>query len=261
MRRHIANGRLVVGISIPNQGLLCTNKPGIKPIHLHQPVVATLLNHTAVVHDDDSVGPANRLEAVRDLHRRPSLGRVVDCLLHHLFRFRVQRRGGFVQQQDLGVRHDGASNGNALLLAAAELVSPFAHPCAVPLWQLLNEVVRIGLLGSLDDKGFLFLLAEAGPVASMVSVQDVLKDGVVEEHWFLLDQPHHTAPRGNSVPLHIFPVELDAALLQCIPPLQQGNDGALAAAAGAHNGRDLAGGDVKSNVGEDRDGRPSRIGK
>ena len=63
----------------------------------------------------------------------PSLPSLVQGLLHHLLTLRVQGRGGFIQQQYLGVSDESSGNSNTLLLPSAEL-GPFrAHVSAVGL--------------------------------------------------------------------------------------------------------------------------------
>lgn len=51
-----------------------------------------------------------------------------ECLVRrHLFTLGVQGRGGFIQQQDLGVSHNRPGDGDALLLSSGQLGTLGAH--------------------------------------------------------------------------------------------------------------------------------------
>ena len=75
----------------------------------------------AVFKDDDAVGVADGGQAMSHDDSGASLTRFVQRLLHHRLALGVQRRRGFVQQEDLGIAHQGSGDGDALLLATAEL--------------------------------------------------------------------------------------------------------------------------------------------
>jgi hypothetical protein len=70
--------------------------------------------------DDDFVGVADGGEAVRDDDGGAPGGEALEGGLHEALADGVQRAGGLVQQQDLGVLQQRPRNGDALLLAAAQ---------------------------------------------------------------------------------------------------------------------------------------------
>ena len=90
-------------------------------------------------------------ESVGDHDGGTTLARVVQCRLHDGFALRVQGRGGFVQQQDLGVPHQSTGYGNPLLLPSTHLRAPLSHVSVEALWQLGDEIIGVGIPGSLLD--------------------------------------------------------------------------------------------------------------
>ena len=93
----------------------------------------------------------------------------------------VQRRSSFVEEEDFRIADEGAGDGDALLLTAAEHGPSLAHHRLVLERQLADEVVGVGLFGSAFD----IVLRE-----SRLSVADVGRDGRAEEHRFLADDAH-----------------------------------------------------------------------
>ena len=79
------------------------------------------LGDSAVVEDDDLIGVDDRRKAVGDHHRGAAPGDSVERFLDGLLGAAVERRGGFVEDQDRGVLEQGAGDGDALLLAADSL--------------------------------------------------------------------------------------------------------------------------------------------
>jgi len=67
--------------------------------------------------------------------------------LNELFAFSVQVARGFVEDQNLWIREDRPSDGEALLLAARQLDAPLADKRLVPLRQPVDELIRIGAAG------------------------------------------------------------------------------------------------------------------
>ena len=59
------------------------------------------------------MGVLDRAEPVGDDDAGAAFLRLVQSVLHHLLRLRVQRRGGLVQQKDLGLADQGSGDGDA----------------------------------------------------------------------------------------------------------------------------------------------------
>ena len=84
---------------------------------------ADLLDHAGAQHDD-AVGKRHRLDLVvgdEDHGRTQAAVQLVDLDAHLHAQFGVEVRQRFVEQEDLGLAHDGAADGDALALAAGEL--------------------------------------------------------------------------------------------------------------------------------------------
>ena len=57
-----------------------------------------------------------------DDHGDAFVGQGFDNLQHFIHFFRIQRRGGLIEQHDLRTHHQGAGDRHPLLLSAGELV-------------------------------------------------------------------------------------------------------------------------------------------
>ena len=105
----------------------------------------------ALVEHHDLVGAADGGQPVRDHDHGAVLHQVGQRLLHQHFRFGVEMRGGFVQNQDGRVLEQGAGDGDALPLAAAQPHAAVADHRLVAFRQALDEFVRQGGFGGAAD--------------------------------------------------------------------------------------------------------------
>src|SRR5688572_12298793 len=71
-------------------------------------VVAALLDDASALEHDDAIGLADRREPVGDDERRAPSHEPAERFLHELLRFRIERRGRLVEQQDARVTHQSA---------------------------------------------------------------------------------------------------------------------------------------------------------
>ena len=158
----------------------------------------------------------------------------------------IQGGGGLVHQQDVGLHRQGPGDAQALLLAAGQaqggLFQAILHlvPDGRALEGLLHNVVQLAL--ALDAVG-------AGTVGHVVIDGHGEGIGLLEHHADLLAQPRH---------VHAGVVDLDAPVLdgagdldtghQVVHPIQGLEEGGLAAAGGADEGRHLLLGDVHAHV-------------
>ena len=83
-----------------------------------------------------------------DDDRGAALGEALEGGLHEALAHRVQGARGLVEEQQAGVLQERARDGDALLLAAAQLHTALTHLRAVAFRKLLNEAVSIGSLCS-----------------------------------------------------------------------------------------------------------------
>jgi hypothetical protein len=80
-----------------------------------------LFDHAAVVHDQDLVRVTNSRKSMRDDDQRPTMRTLLDRPSDALFDDAVQGRGGFVQNQDVGISQKGASECSTLALSGGQL--------------------------------------------------------------------------------------------------------------------------------------------
>ena len=73
------------------------------PFCRHQGIMGAGFDHPAAIHDHQSVGLAQRGQAVGDGDGGPTAHQIVERLLDFLLGFRVDRRRGFVENEDFRV--------------------------------------------------------------------------------------------------------------------------------------------------------------
>ena len=78
----------------------------------------------------------------------------------------IHRAGAVVQDQDLGLRDQGAGDGDALLLPARQVDSALFDVGVVALRQLEDELVRLGRSGGGDH---LFVAGLRAPIADVIA--------------------------------------------------------------------------------------------
>ena len=77
---------------------------------------------SAAFEDDDPIGHPHRGEAVRDQDRRPPHRQLAEAIEHRVLRLGVERRGGLVENEDVGLlAHEAARERDLLPLTAREL--------------------------------------------------------------------------------------------------------------------------------------------
>ena len=130
------------------------------------------------VEDADFVGVLDGAQTVCDGDGRAGLHQSFERFLHETFRFGVEGRGRFVEDEDGRVFEDGASDADALALSAGETAAPVADHGVVALFGLHDEVMSIGDFGCGDD------LVHGGVLHSE---GDIVVECVVEEDGFLVD--------------------------------------------------------------------------
>lgn len=85
-----------------------------------QLIMRPMLHDPALVENVNHIGLLDRAQPMRNGDGGATLRRGVEGRLHHFLRLRVERRRGFVEEEDLGVAEESAGDGDALLLAAGE---------------------------------------------------------------------------------------------------------------------------------------------
>ncbi|MDT4829695.1 hypothetical protein FQZ97_631220 [compost metagenome] len=151
---------------------------------------------------------------------------------------RVERRGGLVEQHQLGLHRQGAGDGHALLLAAGELrrVVPGALGQADLGQQLAGQLLGVGLLRAAYADG-----AEG----------DVLQGGHLREQVELLED--HAGLLADQPLLHLGVVDLEAVDVQLTATddfqlVDAAQQGGLARTGRADDDHHLAAADLQVDV-------------
>src|SRR6478752_1031771 len=202
-----------------------------------------VLDDLAVGHEHDAVGGlAGEAHLVGDHdHGHALLGELdhdVQDLVDH---FRVQRRGGLIEEHHLGLHGQGAGDGNALLLAAGELGRKFGGlvPAADAFQQRHGVLVGLTLGDALDldrAKG------------------DVFQDGLVGEEVEGLE--YHAdvgAQLGQFLALggQFLAIDLDVAVVDGFETVDGAAERGLAGTRRADDNNNLTLADVQVDVLQD----------
>ncbi|KAG0772046.1 hypothetical protein G6F22_016013 [Rhizopus arrhizus] len=169
-----------------------------------------------------------------DHQRGAGAGQFLDHAEHFGHQFRVQRRGRLVEQQHFRLQGQRAGNRHALLLAAR---------------QLARE--GIGLVGQahpLQQRARLLLGLRARHAAHGDGrLDDVLQRGQVREQVELLEDHAHLQPQRAQPQFVVAQLGVghhDGAAVDLLQPIHAAQQRALARAALADDGDDLAGFDA-----------------
>src|SRR5689334_795974 len=76
-----------------------------------------------LVHDHDLIGRQDRGKTMSDRDHRSALGKTLQRSLNLLFRFGIQRRSRFVEQENWRILQQGSRDRDALLLTAGQQTS------------------------------------------------------------------------------------------------------------------------------------------
>lgn len=211
----------------------------VAALGLHELLVGALLHYPTLLEHHYEVGMLYGAEAVGDDEGGAARHEAVERLLHKVFALGVERRGGFVEDEDVGIGEDGTSYGETLPLSAAEEGSAIADVGVVALRCGKDELVRVGYAGGT------FHLVEGG---GGMAVGDVVADGVVEEVGLLRDDTDVTAIAVEGVAVD--GAAIDEYLSGCAPmeAQEEVGQGALARAGAAYQSHRGATRDVERDV-------------
>ena len=155
------------------------DKGGVIAAEAHQLEVRSRFSDAAILQHYNSVGVNDRGQPVRDNERGATFHQVVQSFLDEGFRFGIERRGGFVEDQDGWVLQNGAGDGDALAFSGREAVAAFTDRCFVVFRQGHDEVVSVRVFGGIFD---------FGGVRFGAAISNVVANGVVEEERVLEDR-------------------------------------------------------------------------
>mmetsp|Transcript_10107 Transcript_10107/g.34914 ORF Transcript_10107/g.34914 Transcript_10107/m.34914 type:complete len:239 (+) Transcript_10107:762-1478(+) len=206
----------------------------VQALEPHELVVTPSLHNLALVHDHNHIHVPHSGQPVRNHHgRQLGLGNEpIQGSLHHGLALVVQRGGGLVQEQDLGLLNQRSSDGDPLLLPTAQQGPALPKLSVVPVWEVHDEVVGVGQRCGLHNA--LHRTVPGRLFAVIVPQSDVVKNGALEQHRLLTNKRHLVVQPPVVELLHVLLVEDCVSNVRIVEPLDQLDDGGLARAAGPH---------------------------
>ena len=148
------------------------------------------------------------------------------------FRFGIEGRGGLVQDQQRSILEQGPGDGQPLALSPGQSHPVLADQGVQPLGQFPDKGHGLGMFGRLDD---------GLPGSGGAAVGDIGLHRVVKQYDILADVGQLIAQVPQLQFTDVLPVQQDTPFGGIIEAGQQGHQGALAAARGAHQGHGLPG--------------------
>ena len=212
--------------------------------------MGALLHQAAALQHPDHIGALHRGQAVGDHQCGAAHHGFVQGSLHHFFALRVERAGGFVQQQKRRVLQNSPRNRDALALPARQAHAPVTQIGVKTLGQFADELLRISRFG-----GSVHILQTG--VGSAVA--DVLDHGAREDHGLLRHDGHALAQVVQAHLIDRHAVQHDAARLRVVKAHEQIKQSGFAGPTGAHHRHGLAGVDLTTELVQRPGIRPRRV--
>src|SRR6185437_2094052 len=209
---------------------------------LQQLLVGTLLAQHALVHDEDQVGALDGREAMGDTDAGAAGEHAGEGFANFELGVGVHAGGGFVEDQDRGIRRKSAGEVDQLLLAGREAGAALAQLGLIATGQGGQEILEIGVaLGEAD------LLVGDGVIVHA----DVFGYGSSEQVRILQHDAEALAELAQVPLAQVQAVEKDAALLDVIEAQEEAGDGGLAGARMPDNRQARAGLGDEADVAQD----------
>src|SRR6516225_969751 len=194
-------------------------EPGIGAMGREELAVVADFDDVAALEYDQTVGFAERAEAVGDGNRCAAADELVEGLLNLSFGLRVDRRGGLVENQNPRVNEQRAGDRDSLALAARKCLPALADDRIVAVGKLQNEFMSTGRAGGSDD----LFARRMGP-----AVGDILGDRAVKEERILQDDADVLAVFRNAERADVGAVDQDGAVAHVVEPANEVHERALA---------------------------------
>src|SRR5258707_51411 len=118
---------------------------------MDQFIMGAVLDDAAALDGDDAVGPAHRGKPVGDNENGAAFTYPAHIVLDDALTLVVERAGGFVEDQNAGISHQGTGNRDALPLPPRKAAPSFADHRVVTLGKFENELMRAGQSGRVDN--------------------------------------------------------------------------------------------------------------
>src|SRR5579872_982008 len=223
--------------------VLLKPKMAVDGAALDEVAMCSKIEDLAAVEYEDLVAIDQRGEAVRDDHHRAPARHAPEVGVDQRLALRIERRGRFVEDHQLGIDDEGAGDGEALTLAAGEVGRAFLDPGLVTLRQALDELLGPGKPG----RAHRVLEAEAG-----ASGEDVVLHRAVEQEVLLQHDAEALAQMAQIDLAQLRPVDLHRAGIISVDSHQQARDRRLARTRTADQPEHGAGRDGEADLLERR---------
>src|SRR5207249_6286339 len=115
-----------VDVDVLFRAVLAIMQIAVAAAQTHELLVRTSFDDRAGLEDDDLIGALDRREPVGDDERRATPPQIAKPVANHRLALAVERRRGFVENQDAGIREDGSRDRDALPLSAGKLHATLA---------------------------------------------------------------------------------------------------------------------------------------
>mmetsp|Transcript_15261 Transcript_15261/g.41812 ORF Transcript_15261/g.41812 Transcript_15261/m.41812 type:complete len:223 (+) Transcript_15261:118-786(+) len=186
---------------------LSANQVSVLRRLVHEVLMRTFSLLPTSLHHDDPVGVTHGREAMRHHERRTVHHQGIYRLLHEVFRFRIQRRRGLIQQEHAGIVEESTGNGHALLLSARKPDAALTHDCVVTLGEVHDELV---CKSGFCRRNYRVLLWRCMGIASArgIRVRNVLSNCNTEEYRLLGHMRHGPSHEPGVETFYVAAVEL-----------------------------------------------------
>src|SRR5215218_6241363 len=209
---------------------------GVNAAAREQPAVVSRLDDAPGRHHEDAVAMDHRFEAVGDEHDRAATAKREKRLDEAPLVLGVEGARRLVEDQERRPAQERPGDGDALALAAGEVLPTLGE----------NGVVSFGLLGD-ERRGACEprRLGDLGPARARPAIADVLADCRRQDDAVLPDERHVGADVGETGVAEVDAVEAQRAGGRVVEAQHEREKGALAGAARADEGDELAPPDLR----------------
>ena len=117
----------------------------------YQLLVITIFSDLTFLNDENLIGIFNCRETVGNDEAGSPAHELVHSFLDQGFGKGVDRTGGFIHDEDIWVRQQGAGNADKLFLTDRKLIAAFSNVRIVAFFKFSDEVMRSSQFGCLFD--------------------------------------------------------------------------------------------------------------
>ena len=188
--------------------------------------MCALLNDIAIPQHQNPVSILDCGQTVGDHERGSALHQFVHRFLDQDFRTRIDRTGGFVQNQDGGVCQNCTCNCEQLFLTSRDVAGILVEHHVIAAWQCACEVIGVcQICGAFN----LFICS------ILATIANVFTDGAIEQPGILQHHGKLAAQVSPGEVLDIDAIHQNLAAVDIVKAHQQFHQRGLACAGRSHN--------------------------